>query len=405
MNTEFFIAKRITKESKSRFSRPMINIAISAIAISITVMILSISIVNGFKKNIIDKVIGFQSHIQITHFNHGNSYISEKISNSDSLIKSIRNFDQILNIQKFANKTGILKKEDKIHGVIIKGVGENFDFSFFEKNLIKGKTLNFNDSLISNKILVSKKICTKFKLNIGDEINIYFIQNPPRVKKFKIRGIYETGLSEMDELIIISDIKNIQKLNDWGANEIGGLEIKVKDFNKVDDVSKKIYETIDYNLKTKNIKEINTQIFDWLKLQDLNVKVIIFLMLIISLVNITTTLLILILERSYLIGLLKSIGANDWSIRKIFLFNSIYIITKGVILGNIFGILILLIQYYFAPFSLDETTYYMSKVPVDINFINILILNIITIVTCWIILIIPSYLIRKITPIKHLQFK
>ena len=405
MNTEFFIAKRITKESKSRFSRPMINIAISAIAISITVMILSISIVNGFKKNIIDKVIGFQSHIQITHFNHGNSYISEKISNSDSLIKSIRNIDQILKIQKFANKTGILKKEDKIHGVIIKGVGENFDFSFFEKNLIKGKTLNFNDSLISNKILVSKKICTKFKLSIGDEINIYFIQNPPRVKKFKISGIYETGLSEMDELIIISDIKNIQKLNDWGANEIGGLEIKVKDFNKVDDVSKKIYETIDYNLNTKNIKEINTQIFDWLKLQDLNVKVIIFLMLIISLVNITTTLLILILERSYLIGLLKSIGANDWSIRKIFLFNSIYIITKGVFLGNIFGILILLIQYYFAPFSLDETTYYMSKVPVDINFINILILNIITIVTCWIILIIPSYLIRKITPIKHLQFK
>ena len=234
---------------------------------------------------------------------------------------------------------------------------------------------------------------------------MYFVQNPPRARTFEIGGIYETGLSKLDELIVLADIRHIQKLNKWEANESGGLEVIINDFDKIDALTQQIYQQLGFNLNAQNIKELFPQIFDWLSLQDLNVKVIIILMIIVASINMITALLILILEKTHIIGILKALGANNWCIRKVFLYNSAYLIGKGLFWGNLTGIGLALIQFYFEPIQLDEATYYMSVVPIHLKILHIFLLNLGALIICWATLIIPSYLITKITPIKAIRFE
>ena len=407
MNVEFFIAKRlvIAKEGNNRLSRPIIRIAILAIALSVAVMLISIGVVKGFKKDIADKVIGFGSHIQITAFSDNNSYETKAISKNQDFYPSIENEKGINHIQYFATKAGIIKTADEIHGVILKGVGSDFNRDFFKDNLVEGEVPIYNDTLTSSRVIISKKIADLLDLEIDEKLIMYFAQNPPRVRKFVVAGIYTTELEEFDNLYVFGDIRHIQNLNNWGIDSVGGFEITIHNFEDLDVQAQMVYEKIDYDLNAQTIKEINPQIFDWLKLQDINVNVIIILMLIVAGINIITALLILILERTKLIGILKAIGQNNWSVRKVFLYNASYLIGKGLFWGNLLGISLSLLQKYFHLISLNPATYYMNTVPIHLTFSDILLLNFAAMLSCILMLIIPTYLITKITPIKAIRFE
>ncbi len=407
MNVEYFIAKRLiaAKEGNNRLSRPIIRIAILAIALSVAVMLISIAVVKGFKKDIADKVIGFGAHIQITAFSDNNSFETKAIAKHQDFYPSIDQEDGIAHIQQFATKAGIIKTKKEIHGVVLKGVGSDFNPAFFESNLLEGKVPIYNDSLTSSAVMISKKIADLLELKLGTKLIMYFVQDPPRVRKFTIEGIYATELDEFDNLYVFADIKHIQHLNSWGADSVGGFEIKIENFEELDKQTEILYEKVPFNLNAENIKQLNPQIFNWLKLQDINVNVIIILMLIVALINIATTLLIMILERTKIIGILKAIGQNNWSIRKVFLYNAFYLIVKGLFWGNLIGLSMAFLQKQFQILSLNPATYYMKSVPIHLPLADVLLLNFGVIVICIFMLIIPTYLITKITPIKAIRFE
>ena len=407
MNVEYFIAKRLftAKEKNNRYTKPILRIAILAIALSVAVMLLSITVLTGFKNEISNKIIGFSSHITITNFTNNQSYESEPIALNQEFYPSITDQQGIKHIQTFATKAGIIKTEDEILGMVLKGISSDFEPSFFEQNLVEGEVPIYNDTLTSNKVMISKSVADILQLKLGEKLIMYFVEQPPRVRRFVIAGIYETGFTDFDDLIVMADIRHIQKLNGWESNQVGGFEILIDNFDKLDEITSKVYEQIPYNLNAQSIKEKNPQLFDWLDLQNINVRVILILMLIVGGVNMITALLILILERTRLVGILKSLGATNWSVRKVFLYNAAYLIIKGLFWGNIIGLGIALLQQKFQFISLDPNIYYMSIVPINFNFMYILWLNLGTLLVCWLILIIPSIIITKITPVKAIRFE
>ena len=406
MNTSLFIAKRLynAKENNNSYTRPIIRIAILAVALSVSIMLLSVFILSGFKAEISDKVFGFGGHINISKFSYNQSYENDPINYSNEIVSKIESIDDVENIQQFATKAGIIKKEEEILGVIIKGVGQDYNWRFFEKNLVFGE-LPIYDSVTSNKVLISENISKKMKFEIGDDLVMYFVQKPTRVRKFTISGIYKTGLTEFDEITVLSDIKHIQKLNNWNNNQIGGYEVLLSNIDNLQYNSELIDETIDFDLKAISIKDKYPQIFDWLRLQDFNVLIILILMLIVGGVNMITSLLIIILEKSRLIGVLKAIGATNWDIRKIFIYNSLYIISSGLLFGNLIALSFSIAQKYFNLIKLDENIYFMSYVPIKIEFLSLILINIGTIIICYLILVIPSVVISKISPAKSIKFE
>ena len=383
MNISFFIARRLIGKNEYRFSRPVIRIAIAAVSLSLTIMLLSLAIVKGFQKEITDKVIGFNSHIQVSNFLNGNSYESTILKQRDSLKLLISDIKGIKHIQSFATKAGIIKTDNEIQGVVLKGLTTDFDTTFIKKILIKGKIPTFRKLKKSNEILISQTIAKKLNLNIGDVFQMYFIQKPVRVRLFEISGIYDSGVSEFDEILVIGDITQIQKLNKWGSDDIGGLEILINDLDQLESINKKVYNKIGFDLNTRTVIDNNPQLFDWLELQNMNVKVILILMLIVGAINMIVALFILIIERSQLIGILKALGSKNWEIRKIFIYHSLYLILIGMFWGNLLALTLCWIQKQFNIIELDRSTYYMSYVPIDISLINILSLNLGTFILCW----------------------
>jgi len=406
MNVEYFIAKRLftAKEKNNTHTQPILRIAILAIALSVAVMLLSITVLTGFKNEITRKIIGFGSHITIANFTDNHSYESDSISIQQDFYPSITSQDGIKHISVFASKAGIVKTKDEILGVVLKGVAADYDWSFFKRNLIAGKVFSLTDKK-NDSVLISESISKTLKLGVDDDLVMYFAQDPPRVRKFKISGIYNTALVEFDKLFVLGDIKHIQSLNSWKNNEVGGFEITIDNFDELDKITTNIYEKIPYNLNAQSIKEKTPQLFDWLDLQDMNVRVILILMLIVGGINMITALLILILERTRLIGILKALGARNWSIRRVFLYSAVHLILKGLLLGNAIGLGFAFLQKKFSLISLDPETYYMNTVPIYFDFTHILLLNIGTIIVCYLILIIPSIIITKITPIKAIRFE
>jgi lipoprotein-releasing system permease protein len=405
MNVSFFIAQRLIGKNEYRFSKPVIRIAITAIALSLTVMLLSIAIITGFQNEITSKVIGFSSHIQVSNFSNGNSYESTLLKNTDSLKTSLSSVEGIKHIQTYATKAGIIKTEEEIQGIVLKGVGNDFEDSFLQSILIEGQIPSFGEATKSKEVVLSLAIARQLNLNVGDDFQMYFIQQPVRVRQFKIAGIYDSGVAEFDDRLVIGDIGHIQKLNKWSSKEAGGLEIQLNSFDNLDEISQLIYSNIGFDLNAKTVIDNNPQLFDWLELQNMNVRVILILMLIVGAINMITALFILILEQTQLIGTLKALGSQNWHIRKVFIYQSLYLILKGIFWGNVVGIGLCLIQKHFQIIELDKSTYYMSFVPIDINLLHILALNLGTFTICWLILIIPSYLISKINPIKAIRFE
>ncbi len=407
MNTEFFIAKRIVKAGQANFSGPIVRIAVISIALGLAVMIISAAIVTGFQKQIRNKVIGFGSHIRITKFDSNRSYEAKPISRIQDFYPGIEQNEGIKSIQVFALKAGIIKTKDQIQGVVFKGIGSDFNWSFFEDKIEEGTKILINDTIKSNDILISRQLASLLKLKVGDDLRMYFIiedELQPRGRKFKISGIYKTGLEEFDKLYVIGDIAHIQKLNQWTEDQIGGFEIFINDFNNLDMMQDKVYNLIGYDLNSFSIKDLHPEIFDWLELQDMNVIIILLLMLLVSGITMISTLLILILDRTYMIGVLKALGTRDSGIRKIFLYNAIYIIGRGLLWGNIFAIALCLLQYHFGIISLNQESYYVSVVPINLNILHIVVINLGTLLICTLMLIIPSYIITKISPVKAIRF-
>ncbi len=366
MNVEYFIAKRLftAKEENKSYTKPILRIAILAIALSVAVMLLSVMVVTGFKNDISDKIIGFGSHITISSFSDNQSYETEPIQISESLYTSILEDPEVKHISTFATKAGIIKTNDEILGVVLKGVASDYDWTFFNNNLVAGECFNVSDSIKTNQVLISENSANTLDLGVGDDLIMYFVQNPPRVRKFEISGIYNTALTDFDKLFVMGDIKHIQSLNSWKNKQVGGVEIVVNNFNDLELVTEAVYEKIPYNLNAQSIKEKTPQIFDWLDLQNINVRVILILMLIVGGINMITALLILILERTKMIGILKALGANNWSVRRVFLYSAVHLILKGLFWGNCIAIGFAFLQKKFSIISLDSNIYYMNTVPI-----------------------------------------
>lgn len=412
MNLEYFIAKRIHfRQDRKHVSRPAVRIAILGIAIGLAVMLLAVSIVTGFKKEIRNKTIGFGGHIQITNFDSNNTYELTPIVLNDTLKDELAAIPGVKHIQAFATKPGIIKTNEQFQGIVLKGIDENFDWDFFKSNLSEGDILHISDSL-QNQAVISKHQADLFKLKLGDTFFAYFMQDQVRARKFTISGIYSTNFIEYDKLFILTDMRHIRQLNDWQDWEVSGYEILIQDFDKIDEIGDQVYFKTANKAKangnmlyTQTIRDINPQIFSWLDLLDINVWVILFLMLAVAGFNMISGLLILILERTTMIGILKSIGATNWSVRKIFLYHSLFLIGKGMLWGNIIGLSICALQYFTGIIPLDPEAYYIATVPILFNWPLIIGLNIGTLLASILMMIGPSYLITKILPAKIIRYE
>jgi lipoprotein-releasing system permease protein len=414
LNLEYFIAKRLLGRQKNAksFSRPIITIAVIGIALGLSVMILSAAIVTGFKNEIRNKVIGFGSHIQIINYDSNVSFETSPVLKDSALISELNKLKEIKHVQVFSTKPGIIRTENDIQGIVLKGIDPGFNWSFFEKNIIEGEIPKgkLADDDLTNEVIISKTISSLLKLDVGSEFAMYFVQDPPRMRRFKVAGIYETGLGELDKLFVLCDIRHIQRLNQWAENQISGYEIQIEDFQKIDQLSEAVFDLIGYGfseeswLRVISIKDKYPQFFDWLGLLDMNVWIILALMLLVAGFNMVSGLLIIILERTNMIGILKALGINNLSLRKVFLYLAGFLVAKGLLWGNILGIGIALLQKYTGILKLDQTSYFIDVVPINLDIVHILLLNLGTMVLTIAMLIIPSYIISKISPDKTIRF-
>lgn len=410
MNHELFIAKKIiTSRSDSgsinRGTRIILNISILGISLGLAVMLISLSTLTGFQREIRSKVVGFGGHVQISEFNFDNPLQFKPIDKNQPFYPNVNQLKEIRNIQVFALREGIIKTKEEIHGVITKGVSTDFDWQFFKKNIVAGKPLQI-DSLEKNKgALISQNIADKLKLDVGDKLLLFFIKDgKTRPRKFTVEGIYNTGLEQFDKSYILVDVKHIQKINGWENNQVSGFEVILHKYEDLFKIESFLYQHIPPELNTVSIINQYPEIFSWLSLQDMNVVVIVVLMLLVCGINMISALLILILEKTNLIGILKSMGAQNKSIRKIFLYMSAYLISLGLFWGNLLGLGLLFLQEKFQLIKLDQSSYYIDHVPVNINIGHLVALNSATLIFCVLFLIIPSYVISNISPVKAIRY-
>jgi lipoprotein-releasing system permease protein len=413
MNLPYFIAQRLIKGRRegTSFSRPINVIAIVGIAMGLAVMILAVAILTGFKQQIREKVVGFGSHIQIMNFDSNISFETTPISDTQRFLSKIKEIPGISHIQVFATKAGIIRTDEDIQGVVLKGIGSDFDWNYFKSNMVDGSVFTVTDTGLTNKVIISKRISDMLRLKTGDSFVMLFIQDPPRMRKFTISGIYETSLEEFDKMYVFCDIGHIQRLNGWNDHQVSGFEIFIKDFSKLDEMTAAVRDAIGYKIteqetkfKVTNIRIRYPQIFDWLNFQDINVIIIILLMLIVAGFNMISGLLILILEKTNMIGVLKSLGAEDFTIRRMFLYQAAYLIAKGLFWGNLIGIGLAYFQLKTGFITLDASSYYIKTVPVNLQLSNILLLNAGTMAAIIIMLLVPSQLISRISPVKAIRY-
>ena len=415
MHFPLFIAKRLYSEQgdKRKVSRPAIHIATAGVAIGLAVMIISVCVVLGFKHTIRDKVIGFGSHIQVADFLTLQQMEQYPIVIDDSVIDVLKHIPDVAHVQRFAMKEGILKTDSDFLGVAFKGVGPEFDSTFIHSNMVEGSIPPFSDSVSHNKILVSQLMADKLHLKSGQRIFAYFFDNNGvRTRRFTIAGIYQTNLKKYDETIVFTDLYTAVKLNGWESDQASGAELSVNNFDNLDMVESRVISkvkgTVDHYGETYSsatIKELNPQIFQWLDLMDLNVWIILALMLIVAGVTMISGLLIIILERTSMIGILKALGARNKTIRHTFMWFAVFIIGKGMLIGNALSLGLLALQQAFGIIKLDAQTYYVSTVPVEINALYIVALNVATLLISVFMLVAPSYLISHIHPAKSMRYE
>ncbi|MDT0648248.1 FtsX-like permease family protein [Zunongwangia sp. F260] len=410
MNFEFFVVKRLisTKKYKSSISAPIMKIAVVAIAIGVIMMLISFATGLGLQEKIRDKIAAFNGHINISNYDNNSSQVTlEPVSKNQDFYPNFGRVDGISHIQAVATKFGVIRTATDFEGVIVKGVGEDYKWEYFREFLVTGE-LPTVDSTLNDEVLISEYLANRLQLKVGDKAPTYFLREDnerPLLRAFKITGIYDSGFQEFDELYMIADIRHIQRLNRWEDDEVGNFEVFVQNFDEIDRKGNEVYENTGSFLDTQTITQKYYAIFEWLSLFDFNIALIIGIMILVAGINMITALLVLILERTQMIGVLKALGSTDWIIRKIFLYNAAYLIFQGLFWGNLIGIGLLLLQKYFKLFPLDPRTYYVTEVPVYLNWDYILAVNLGTLVLCMLMLLIPSVIISKISPVKAMKFE
>ncbi len=369
-------------------------------------MIVAIAIVTGFQQQIRAKVIGFGAHIQISKYDTNHSFESNPISNNANYLSEVVQLPGIKHVQGFAIKAGIVKSGDAIEGVVFKGIGKDYSTAFFKEHLISGNLPIIPDSGRSNDVLISKTQAQLLHLNVGDALLMYFVQDPPKARKFKVSGIYDTGLgdNDFDKLYVIGDLRVVQQLNHWEPDQVSGIEVQLDDFSKLDEKEQLIYQTIPNDLDAKSIRTRYPQIFSWLDLMDTNVYIIIALMLVVSIINMVTSLLIMILEKTQLIGILKALGADNRLVISLFMRQAAVLVGKGMLIGNVVGIGLCFIQAQTGVLTLNQETYYLSVVPIHLEVLDVLLLNLVTFVICLLSLLIPALLVMRIRPARVIRF-
>jgi lipoprotein-releasing system permease protein len=415
-NIELFLARRIftNKGTAKMFSKSIVSIAVFGIAFGLLVMIMAVAIVTGFKNEVRNKVIGFGSHIQLVNYDSNASYATIPVSENQPWLSELKSIKGIKHVEVFATKPGIIKTDEDIQGIVLKGVGSDFDWSFFRESLVEGSLFSVSDTGSTDKVLISKQMALMLKLKVGDPLYTYFLNegsNVQRMRRFHICGIYKTSLEEFDHLFVIGDINQLRKLNDWKNDDVSGFEITINDFNNISEMMHKVRSlTVNYGdddksvLRPISITSKYPQIFDWLNLLDMNVWIILTLIILVAGFNMVSGLLILILERTTMIGVLKAVGTENWSIRKVFIYLSVFLIGKGMIWGNLIGILICVIQWRFGIFKLDPTSYYLDTVPINLKISHLLMLNAGTLIITTLMLLVPSWYISRIAPDKAIRF-
>ena len=415
MNLPLYIAKRIYSDQgdKRKVSRPAIRIATIGVAIGLAVMIVTVSVVLGFKHTIRDKVVGFGSHIQVHNIMNYSGSDPHPISASDSLMKVVNKLPGVDKAERFSMTQGILKTDEDFLGIAIKGIAEEYDTTFLSQHLVAGNITSFSEKTSKYKLLISKMIADKMRLKVGDKVFGYFIDNQDvRTRKFTISGIYQTNMTRFDETLCFTDLHTANKLNGWTDKQVTGIEVLVKDFEKVNETADQFIDHINRTsdeegnaLTTETIYELYPQVFSWLELLDINVWIILALMVCVAGFTMISGLLIIILERTQMIGILKALGARNNTVRHTFLWFSVFIIGQGLFWGNVIGIGIVLLQKYTGIITLDPQTYYVSEAPMELNLPLIALINVATLLICVFVLIAPSYLISHIHPAKSMRYE
>ena len=434
MNFSRFIAQRIRQTKTASFSATVTRVGVASIAIGLAVMILSFAILGGFKGVIMEKIFSFGAHIQVTKFTMNNSYEEVPISTSADLYHNFKPGPRLQHIQVFGHKAGMLQSDQEIMGAVLKGVGRDYNWSAFRQTLVAGDVLTFPDSgrlaagqpppgggtpegrtpesgpaAYSNQIIVSRRIADKLRVRPGDKVTMYFIQNPPRARPLVIKGIYETGLEELDNTLIVGDIGLVQRLNNWSPDQVGGFEVFASGFNgtdlrRLDHAYQEVDERMDQDMGGSKITDRYLSLFDWLSLLNRNVVVFLTLILFVACFNMVSILLILMMERTAMIGMLKAMGATDWQIRRIFLYNGISLVGRGLLFGNLLGLGLCALQYHFRLIPLDPVNYFMNTVPIEWNWPVFGLLNLATLALVGVVLVIPTFIITRIQPIRAIAF-
>ncbi len=416
LNLELFIARRIfaDRENKKKFSRSIISFALFGIAFGVMMMILSVAVVTGFKKEIRDKVIGFGAHIQLVNFDSNASFETIPVNKDQVWLDRLTSMKGVRHVEVFATKPGIIKTDEEMMGMVLKGVGPDFDWKFFRENLVSGSVFAVSDTGITDKVLISRQVASLMKLKIGDPVYSYFLNDQVTnqlMRRFTVAGIYQSSLEEFDRLFVLADIQQVRKLNNWRPDQVSGFEITIDNFDQVDELTKKVKDiTVHYSeqdstlLRPVSITSKYPQIFDWLNLLDMNVWIILTLIILVAGFNMVSGLLILILERTTMIGTLKAVGCNNQSIRKIFLYLAFFLIGRGMLWGNIAGVALCLLQSHFGIFKLDPTSYYLEYVPINLKLTHLILLNAGTLVITLMMLIVPSWYVSRISPDRAIRF-
>ncbi len=410
MNYEFFIAKRLSQKigHKGSVSNLTVKIASLSVALSILIMLVAISVGVGIQKEIRQKVSGIFGHLQIKAYEVEKSHMVTPVDKRQKFYPNIDGFEikDLKHIQVYANKAGVIKTKDSFEGVILKGVGEDYHWQYFKEYMIEGKIPKYNSGRYNDSVMVSKKLTNSLKLKLSDKFNMYFFRKnkPPKIRSFVISGIFDTAFEDFDKNFIIGDLKHVQRLNKWKDYQVGGFEVFIDDFDALDPIAGEIYRNIDSELDVVTMKDTHGFLMSWIGLFDMNIMIIITIMVLVSGVNMITVLIVLILERTEMIGIFKALGMYNRNIRKIFLYNSLQIMLRGLFWGNIIGLSLLSMQKYFKWIQLPPKTYYVSTLPIAIDLVHILMINIGVVVFCLVMMLLPSYIISKIKPIKAIKF-
>ena len=405
MNFSFYLAQRLTLKSKRTFSKLIVRMSVLAIALGVAVMILSMAIVKGFKQEIREKVRAFSGDVQVLKNDLNYSLENSSFSLPKSVLEELQSDSSLLSVQAFATKPGIIKVNNEIEGVVLKGIDDSYSAKSIQSILVSGRSINFADTVQAQKeILISNHTARLLHVKVGDDFVMYFVQEPLRKRKFTVVGVYNLGVEEVDNSYVIGSLSLIRRLNNWSDSQVGGYEIRLKDFNRLEERAAAIHQSLPIESKAFTVKELYPTIFQWLSLLDINTQVVFALMLAVALINMVSALLIMILERTTFIGLLKALGSSNWAIRKLFLYQAVFIIGLGLLLGNVLGLGIGFMQQYTHVLPLDEASYYMNFVPIQLEWMDVIWINLGTLSICLLVLLLPSLLISRIVPVKALRF-